>query len=94
MWGESIIKASGKIFVSFRWVEGTLCVSVKLPRSSKMALTLPFTAPRGRWVIAHFTARQNPEVKLLRGLIEESFRAVAPKEAGLLNLIAMTERRS
>ncbi len=85
-WGDSIIKARGKIFVSLRWVEDTLRVGVKLPTSSEMALTLPFTEPGGRglgragWVIARFTGRQKPDVELLRGWIKQSYRAVAPRK--------------
>ena len=85
-WGERVIKVRGKIFVFLGVVEGALRVGVKLPTSFEMALTLPYASPSGYglgragWVTARFTARQKPDVALLRGWIEQSYRAVAPKK--------------
>jgi hypothetical protein len=51
-----------------------------------MALSLPFASPTGYglgksgWVTARFTARDKPPVEMLRKWIDESYRAVAPKE--------------
>jgi predicted DNA-binding protein (MmcQ/YjbR family) len=84
-WGERVIKVRGKIFVFFATGDGGLRVSVKLPISFEMALTLPFTAPtryglgRAKWITARFAADETPPVDLLQGWIAQSYRAVAPK---------------
>ena len=84
-WGERVIKVRGKIFVFFVSHGDGLRVSVKLPTSFEMALTLPFTAPtryglgRAKWITARFAADETPPVDLLQGWIEQSYRAVAPK---------------
>ena len=46
-WGERVIKVRGKIFVFLGGQDGELRVSVKLPISFEMALTLPFAARFG-----------------------------------------------
>ena len=85
-WGERVIKVRGKIFVFLGLIEGTLRLSMKLPTSFEMALTLPYTAPssyglgRAGWITAKYTARQKPDVALLKGWIGQSYRAVAPKK--------------
>jgi predicted DNA-binding protein (MmcQ/YjbR family) len=51
-----------------------------------MALTLPFVKPSGYglartgWVTARYAPRQKPDVAMLKGWIEQSYRAVAPKK--------------
>ena len=61
-------------------------LSVKLPESGKAALRLPFASPteyglgKSGWVTARFTAKDKPPVEMLRKWIDESYRAVAPKE--------------
>ena len=104
-WDERVIKVRGKIFVFLGIVEGTLRVGVKLPVSAEMALTLPFTEPTGYglgragWITARFAARDNPPLDLLRGWIEQSYRAVAPKrlaaslDAAKMPAPAKTRRR-
>jgi predicted DNA-binding protein (MmcQ/YjbR family) len=86
-WGERVIKVRGKIFVFLGVIEGTLRVGMKLPTSFEMALTPPpYTEPTGYglgragWITAKFTARQKPDVDLLKGWIDQSYRAVAPKK--------------
>ena len=85
-WGERVIKVRDKIFVFLRVSEGTLRVGMKLPTSFEMALTLPYTEPTGYglgragWITAKFTPRQKPDVDLLKGWIDQSYRAVAPKK--------------
>jgi predicted DNA-binding protein (MmcQ/YjbR family) len=85
-WGERVIKVRGKIFVFLGIVENGLRVGVKLPTSSEMALTLPFTAPTGYglgrsgWITAKFAGRQKPPIDLLKGWIDQSYVAVAPKK--------------
>lgn len=85
-WGDRVIKVRGKIFV-FLGAEGDRYgLSVKLPVSSEMALTLPFTAPSGYglgragWVTCSFGPDDAIPVDLLAGWIDQSFRAVAPKK--------------
>jgi predicted DNA-binding protein (MmcQ/YjbR family) len=84
-WGERVIKVKGKIFVFLGSQEGGLRVTVKLPISFEMALTLPFTAPTGyglgraRWITARFVAGEKPPIDLLQDWIIQSYRAVAPK---------------
>src|SRR5437016_13815017 len=83
-WGERVIKVRGKIFVFLGQLEGSLRVSVKLPISFEMALTLPFTAPTGyglgraKWITARLAAKEKPPLDLLQGWIAQSYRAVAP----------------
>ncbi|HVY20592.1 MAG TPA: MmcQ/YjbR family DNA-binding protein [Bauldia sp.] len=85
-WEERVVKVRGKIFVFVGMVEGALRVGVKLPISSEMALTLPYVQPSGYglgragWVTARYTARQKPDVGLLKDWIAQSYRAVAPKK--------------
>jgi len=85
-WDERVIKVRGKIFVFLGMVEGTLRVGVKLPTSAEMAVTLPYVEPSGYglgrsgWVTARVPARQNPDVDLFKGWIEQSYRAVAPRK--------------
>ncbi len=87
-WGERVVKVKKKVFVFLGSAEGAqgLSLSVKLPTSHLAALSLPFTAPTGYglgksgWVSARFTASEEPPVDLLTLWIEESYRAVAPKQ--------------
>jgi len=89
-WGERVIKVRGKIFVFLGGQDGDLRVSVKLPISFEMALTLPFTAPTGYglgragWITARFAKRDKPPLDLLRDWIVQSYRAVAPKKLASL----------
>src|SRR5262245_30397997 len=84
-WGERVIKVRGKIFVFFATGDGGLRVSVKLPISFEMALTLPFTAPtryglgRANWITARFAADEAAPVGLLQGWVEQSAPAVGAK---------------
>jgi predicted DNA-binding protein (MmcQ/YjbR family) len=85
-WGNPVIKVRGKIFVSLNLPDGGLEVWVKLPVSSRLALTLPFASPAGYglgksgWVSARFAAGDDVPVDLLQQWIDESYRAVAPKQ--------------
>jgi predicted DNA-binding protein (MmcQ/YjbR family) len=91
-WGERVVKVRGKIFVFLGMVEADFRLGVKLPISAEMALTLPFCQPSGYglgragWITARFPPGEKPPVDLLRGWIEQSYRAIAPKRlAKLLN---------
>ena len=82
-WGESAFKVKGKVFVFMGSHDGELSFSVKLPKSADFALDLPGSEPthyghgaKG-WVTLRPTAKTRLDV--LYSLIDESFRAVAPK---------------
>jgi predicted DNA-binding protein (MmcQ/YjbR family) len=84
-WGERVVKVGDKVFV-FLGRDEDVGVTVKLPSSGLMALSLPFASPTGYglgksgWVTARFGPRDKPPMELLRKWIDESYRAVAPKQ--------------
>jgi len=61
-------------------------ISCKLPRSSAVALMLPFCEPtayglgKSGWVSARFDDGKLPDVDMLKAWIDESYRAQAPKK--------------
>ncbi len=77
-----------------------LSISVKLPESNSLALTLPFAEPTGYglgksgWVSAKFASKDRVPLDLLFDWLEESFRAIAPKRvvAGLAGAGAPARR--
>jgi len=85
-WGHRALKVNGKAFVFMGFDENGLGLSVKLPESGSVALTLPFAEPTGYglgksgWVSARFTAKDAPPLPMLLEWLEESYRAVAPKK--------------
>jgi predicted DNA-binding protein (MmcQ/YjbR family) len=85
-WGERVVKVRDKVFVFLGRDDDETGVTVKLPSSGLMALSLPFASPTGYglgksgWVTARFAAKDKPPLDMLRQWIEESYRAVAPKE--------------
>ncbi len=87
-WGHDVVKVRGKMFASFgdeAGAKGEFSMSVKLPTSSEMALTLSWVEPTGYglgksgWVTARLKAGADFEVDTMKGWIDQSFRAVAPK---------------
>ena len=84
-WGESAFKVNGKVFLFLHRPDGGLSVTVKLPESGEVALSLPFAEPTGYglgksgWVTARFADGDDVPVPMLVGWVDESFRAVAPK---------------
>lgn len=91
-WGHRAIKVKKKTFV-FLGGEANpaeLSISVKLPSSRDIALDLPFAEPTGYglgksgWVTARFTKVGEVPLDLLRGWIDESYRAIAPKKLSKL----------
>ena len=85
-WGHSALKVKGKAF-AFLWADAEgLSISVKLPESNSLALTLPFAEPTGYglgksgWVSAKFASKDRVPLELLFDWLEESFRAIAPKK--------------
>ena len=90
-WGHSAFKVGAKAFLFMATEKGELSLSVKLPHSGFMALSLPFAAPTGYglgksgWVTARFQPKDSPPVAVLERWVEESYRAIAPRKivAGL-----------
>ena len=84
-WGERVIKVNKKIFVFLHGSAGELRVTTKLPRSYGAALLAPFCKPTGYglgksgWVTSSFKKGDQPPFDILKGWIDESYRAVAPK---------------
>jgi predicted DNA-binding protein (MmcQ/YjbR family) len=83
-WGGSVAKVRGKVFVFLGRDEGDEPgLSVKLAESHAHALTLPGAAPTGYglgragWV--SLPLGEETPVELVRDLVEESYRIVAPK---------------
>ena len=86
-WGESVAKVGKKVFVFMGKPKGiAFGMSVKLPESGFEALELPFTEPtgyglgKGGWVTASFKPGETVPIDLLKGWVEESYRAIAPKK--------------
>ena len=85
-WGERVVKVKDKVFVFLGRDEEDVGVTVKLPSSGLLALSLPFASPTGYglgksgWVTARFGPKAKPPLELLEKWIDESYRAVAPKE--------------
>ncbi len=84
-WGDRVFKVRKKIFAFATLVDRVLYVTVKLPETGAMALSLGFTEPTGYglgragWVTATFQRARDVPVDLLVEWIDESYRAVAPK---------------
>jgi predicted DNA-binding protein (MmcQ/YjbR family) len=84
-WGERVVKVKDKVFVFLGRDDEDIGVTVKLPSSGLLALSLPFASPTGYglgksgWVTARFGPKEKPPLELLRKWIDESYCAVAPK---------------
>lgn len=87
-WGDIAIKVKGKSFVFLSGGRsGTGCaITAKLPESGQAVLSVhEFASPAGYglgksgWVFAEFPAGEDAPVELLKGWIDESYRAIAPK---------------
>lgn len=82
-WGESAFKVKGKTFVFMREEKNAVTFSVKLPQSRDFAMTLPGSEPTHYGMGAKGWVTLNPTKKIptdvLYKLIDESYRAVAPK---------------
>ncbi len=87
-WDHTVMKVGKKVFVFFGGAAsppGELSVTVKLPISYEMALTLPYMSPaghglwKGGW--ARLSQRDGDDIDLdtIRGWIDQSYRAVATK---------------
>ena len=87
-WGHVAIKVRGKAFLFLGGEKadaGRLSLTVKLPVSAPMALTLPFVQPAGYglgksgWVTADIRSGDTADFATLAAWVEQSYRAVAPK---------------
>jgi predicted DNA-binding protein (MmcQ/YjbR family) len=82
--GHLDLAVNDKTFAYLSLEGQPLGVSCKLPRSSELALMLPFVKPAGYglhksgWVAASFEGHE-PDVAMLKAWIDESYRAQAPK---------------
>jgi predicted DNA-binding protein (MmcQ/YjbR family) len=85
-WGHCAIKVNGKSFLFLGTHAGSFSLSVKLPHSGAVALSLPFASPteyglgRSGWVTARFEGKAAVPVGLLLEWVDESYRAIAPKK--------------
>ncbi len=79
-------QGEGKTFLFMRVDAEGLHLSVKLPQSAPYALDPKFASPTdyglgaSGWVTAEFGPKAKPPLGLLKGWIEESYRAVAPRK--------------
>jgi predicted DNA-binding protein (MmcQ/YjbR family) len=86
-WDHIAVKVRKKTFVFLggEAAGGELSVTVKLPISGEMALTLPYVERTGYglgasgWVTAR-PAAKDIDLDLLKGWIAQSYRAAAPKK--------------
>ncbi len=92
-WDHTVMKVGKKVFVFFGGAAsppGELSITVKLPVSYEMALTLPYVSPAGHslWKGGWANLRQHDgdeiDLATIRGWIVQSFRAVAPKRLARL----------
>ena len=87
-WGETVYKVAKKVFVFLGKPESGFGLSCKLPQSGEAAVTMfSWAEPTGYglgksgWVSAHFSARDDVPLDLLKQWIDESYAAIAPKRA-------------
>jgi predicted DNA-binding protein (MmcQ/YjbR family) len=87
-WGHDAVKVKGKMFATFGGEIGDpkeMSMTVKLPVSGEMALTLPWVESTGYglgksgWVTARVRAAKDIDLETMKGWIGQSYRAVAPK---------------
>jgi predicted DNA-binding protein (MmcQ/YjbR family) len=87
-WGHDAVKVKGKMFATFGGKIGDpkeMSMTVKLPVSGEMALTLPWVESTGYglgksgWVTARVRAAKDIDLETMKGWIGQSYRAVAPK---------------
>jgi predicted DNA-binding protein (MmcQ/YjbR family) len=92
-WGHDALKVRGKLFATFGGEigeKGVFTMTVKLPISSEMALTLDWVEQPGYglaksgWVTARLKSGANFDIDTMKGWIAQSYRAVAPKKLAKL----------
>lgn len=85
-WGHTVAKVRKKMFFIIGQPDEGTSISVKLPQSGPFALDLPCTAPtaygmgRTGWVTAFLKRPDDLPLAQLKGWIDESYCAVAPKK--------------
>ena len=88
-WDHTVLKVGKKIFVFFGGAaapEDELSITVKLPISAEMALTLPYVTPAGHglwkagWVNVSQRSGDDFDLETIRAWIVQSYRAVAPRK--------------
>jgi predicted DNA-binding protein (MmcQ/YjbR family) len=85
-WGHLAFKVKKKAFCFYGADATSLGMSVKLPISHTQALKEKWATPTGYglgksgWVSAEFDKGDDVPVELLRGWLEESYKALAPKK--------------
>jgi predicted DNA-binding protein (MmcQ/YjbR family) len=88
-WDHTVMKVGQKVFVFFGGAASApdeLSVTVKMPVSYEMALTLPFMSPaghglwKGGWAALRQRTGDDFDLETIRGWILQSYRAVAPKK--------------
>jgi predicted DNA-binding protein (MmcQ/YjbR family) len=85
-WGHLAFKVKKKAFCFYGADATSLGMSVKLPISHEQALKEKWATPTGYglgksgWVSAEFDKGDDVPVELLRGWLEESYKALAPKK--------------
>lgn len=92
-WGHDALKVRGKAFCFLgggAGAPGELSMTVKLPVSAEMALTLPGVEPAGYglgragWVTVRRSDAAEVDPDLLKGWMRQSYRAIAPKRLAAL----------
>ena len=88
-WDHTVFKVGRKIFVFFGGAAAPpdeLSMTVKLPISYEMALTLPYMKPSGHglwkagWAQLTQASGDDFDFETIQGWIAQSYRAVAPKK--------------
>ena len=87
-WGESVAKVKTKVFAFLgrESDDGSIGLSLKLPDTGALALSLPFVTPTGYglgksgWISATFAKSDPLPVDMIEEWILESYRAIAPKK--------------
>jgi predicted DNA-binding protein (MmcQ/YjbR family) len=85
-WGDRVVKVRGKIFFFCGAHEGSLSLSVKLPRSGREVLKnrwarpTPYGLGKSGWVSASFPGGKGASEEHIARWIDESYRALAPKK--------------
>src|SRR5580704_8122471 len=88
-WEHTVLKVGKKVFVFFGGAAGPpgeLSMTVKLPISFEMALTLPYVSPAGHglgkagWANVRQADSAEIDLDTLKAWVVQSYRAVAPKK--------------
>ena len=85
-WGHSAFKVSKKVFLFLAHDKAELSMSMKLPKSGKVALKNAYASPteygmgKHGWVTMRFGSGNKVPFEQLTDWIDESFRAIAPKK--------------